>query len=122
MADYDPERLAVYRLARRHTRAVQALLSKTDTRGFAPYVDNLRRSATSIPANTKEGYGEYRPAKKIHYYQIAKASVAEAWGHTDTLVDLGLVEERDIEEIRDLQNQMMALLITMIRNLESKAD
>lgn len=115
---YDPERLAVYRIARRHSRAARDLLAKTDTRGFGELVDNFKRSVTSIPANIKEGYGEHRTAKKANYYQIAKASVTEAWGHTDSLVDWGLVGPGEIEEVRDLQNQMIALLITMIRSQE----
>lgn len=117
---YDPERLAVYRLARRHSRAVRDLLAKADTRGFGELVDNLRRSTTSIPANIKEGYGEHRPAKKANFYQIAKGSVTEAWGHTDSLVDWGLIAPHDIEDVRDLQNQMIALLITMIRSQEKR--
>lgn len=80
---YDPERLAVYRLARRHTRAVGEVLRKANTHGFGDLVDDLRRTAKSITANIKEGYGEHRPGKKVNFYQIAKGSVTEAWGHTD---------------------------------------
>lgn len=119
---YDPEDLAVYRLARRHTRVIAGLLKTADTRGYGEQVDNLRRAAASIPSNIKEGYGEYRPRKKAHYYQIAKASVTEAWGSLDNLVDFGCIEPAAIAEARDLQNQMIALLITMIRNLESRPD
>lgn len=117
---YDPERLAVYRLARRHTRAVGDLLRRVDMRGHADVGDDLRRTAKSATANIKEGYGEHRPGKKINYYQIAKGSVTEAWGHLDSLVDFRLAWPGDIEEIRDLQNQIIALLVTLIRNLESR--
>lgn len=118
---YDPERLAVYRLARRHSRGVRDLLGNARTRGFAELVDNLRRATTSVTANIKEGYGEHRPAKKANYYQIAKGSVTEAWGHVDSLVDWGLIHEREIHEVRDLQNQIIALLVTMIRTQNSRA-
>ena len=120
MGKYDPERLAVYRLARRHTRAIGDLLRKANTHGHGDLVDDLRRTAKSVTANIKEGYGEHRPAKKINFYQIAKASITAAWGHLDSLVDFQLVPESEIVEIRDLQNQIIALLITMIRNLERR--
>jgi hypothetical protein len=38
MARFDPEKMAVYRLARQHSRAVHALLEGADTRGFADLV------------------------------------------------------------------------------------
>jgi four helix bundle protein len=118
---YDPMRLAVYRLARRHTRGMSELLARSSTRGHADLVDDIRRCVKSITANIKEGYGEHRPAKKANFYLIAKASVTEAWGHTDSLVDFGIASPRDIAELRDLQNQIVALLVTMIRTQESRA-
>lgn len=117
---YDPERLTVYRLARAHTRAAAVLLSTAATRGFSDLVDQTRRSAASIPANIKEGYGAESPRRKAQYYAYAKASTTEAWAHVDTLVDFGCTPPESIAEIRDLQNQIIALLVTMIRNLQEE--
>ena len=119
---YDPERLAVYRLARRHTRAVRRLLAGARTRGYAALVGQTRRSTASITGNIKEGFGEDTPGRKLQYYGYAKASVSETWGHIDNLVDFGCVAESAIAEVRDLQNQMMALLVTMIRNLRESME
>lgn len=118
-ARYDPERLAVYRLARCHTRAVAKVLAEANTRGFADLVAQTRRSAASITGNIKEGYGEEPPGRKAQYYGYAKASTSETWGHIDNLVDFGCTSPASIEEIRDLQNQIIALLVTMIRNLDT---
>lgn len=122
MARFDPEKMAVYRLARQHTRAVRALLAGANTRGFADLVNQLRRAASSITANILEASGEWRPGKRAHYLMIAKGSTWESWAHTDGLVDFGLVPEAAIAEVRDLQNQITALLITAIRNIEAEAD
>lgn len=116
---YDPERLAVYRLARAHTRAVAKLLEEADTRGFSGLVDQIRRSTASITGNTKEGYGEESPGRKAQYYAYAKASTSETWAHIDNLVDFGCTTPEATREIRGLQNQIMALLVTMIRNLQN---
>jgi hypothetical protein len=50
---------------------------------------------------------------------IAKGSTWECWAHTDSMVDFGLVPESAIKEVRNLQNQITALLITTIRRLEA---
>lgn len=94
---YDPERLTVYRLARAHTRAVAALLAAASTRGFSDLVDQTRRSTASMPAST-----------------------TETWAHIDTLVDFGCTSPESIAEIRSLQNQIIALLVTMIKNLQEE--
>jgi len=119
---YDPERLPAYRLAREHTRAIKALLDKADTRGFSDLVNQIRRSTASIPGNIKEGFGEESPGQKAHYYGIAKGSVSETWGHIDTLVDFGCVPETELAEARDLENQLIAVLWSMIKTQRDKMD
>lgn len=98
MAYFDPEKMAV--------------------RGFVDLVDQIRRSATSITANVLEAGGEWRPGKRAHYFMIAKGSAWETWAHTDSFVDVGLIPEPEVAEVRALQNEITALLITSIRNLE----
>lgn len=46
----------------------------------------------------------------------------ECWGHTDSFVDFGLAPENAIAGIRDLENQLIALLTTMIRNARAEAE
>ena len=122
MAHFDPQRLAVYRVAREHSRAVHALLSTADTRGYSDLVSQLRRSTSSIPANVLEAHGEWRPGKRIHYLYIAKGSTWESWAHVDTLVDFGLIAEAEATGIRSLQSEITALLIATIRRLEQEHD
>ena len=118
--DFDPERLAVYRLAREHTRAVRDLIAAARTRGFSDLVDQLRRSAASVTANVQEGYQEESRREKAHCYSIAKRSAAEAWGHADTMVDFELVDEARVQALHHLQDQILALLAVMIRNLRNE--
>lgn len=120
MAVFDPEKMAVYRLARLHTREVQALLGNANMRGFADLTNQLRRCTASLPANILESCGEWRRGKRLNYLMIAKGSAWEAWAHVDALVDFGLVPHARIERVRDLQQQITALLITTIRTLEAE--
>jgi len=121
---FDPERMAVYRLAREHTRAVRAFLDAAETKGYSGLVQQLRDSTASVPANILEGRGDWRPGKQHHYYCIAKGSVMESWAHADTMVDFGLLGEDAAEyhEVRDKQHQIVALLITMVRDLETRME
>jgi four helix bundle protein len=119
MAHFDPERMAVYRLAREHTRAIRVLLEASKSRGYADLVDQTRRAAASITANILEAGGEWTPRKRAHYFRIAKGSTWECWAHTDTLVDFQLVPEGEIARARDLQRQITALLLTSIHNAQN---
>jgi four helix bundle protein len=119
MGVFDPEKMAVYRLARRHSRAVRELIGAVDGRGYSDLIQQLRSSTVSIPANLLEAAGEWRPGKRLNYLMIAKGSTWECWAHTDSLVDFGLVPAAAIAEVRDIQQQITALLITTIRALES---
>jgi four helix bundle protein len=121
MAKFDPERMAVYRLAREHSRAVHMLTETVHARGFADLISQLRRAAASIPANVLEAAGEWRVGKRLNYLMIAKGSTCECWAHTDSLVDFGLVPAEAITDVRDLQGQITGLLITTIRTLEAQS-
>jgi four helix bundle protein len=120
VAQFDPDRMAVYRLARRHSRAVQELIKNADTRGYSGLIGQLRGSTASIPANVLEASGEWRPGKRLNYLMIAKGSTWESWAHTDTMVDFGLVLPPAIGDVRDAQRQITALLITTIKRLEAQ--
>ena len=121
MAWFDPDKLAAYRLARRHSRAVRTLIEGADARGYADLIGQLRASAASIPANLLEAMGEWRNGKRLHYLMIAKGSTWESWAHTDSMVDFGIVPEAAIGDVRAIQRELTALLITSIRNLEARA-
>jgi four helix bundle protein len=120
MARFDPQKMSVYRLAREHSRAVRALTGRVQARGFSDLISQLRRAAASIPANVLESAGEWRSGKRLHYLMIAKGSTCECWAHTDSLVDFGLASESLIADVRHLQNQILAVLITTIRNVEAE--
>jgi four helix bundle protein len=122
MGRFEPEKMAVYRLAREHSREVHALLREANTRGFADLVSQLYRSTASIPANVLEATGEWRPGKRLNYLMIAKGSAWESWAHTDTLVDFGIVDGSATAKVRAIQQQITALLITTVRNIEDARD
>jgi four helix bundle protein len=54
-------------------------------RGNADIVDQLRRSARSIPQNIAEGSGKVSRADKVKYYAIARGSAMESTAHLDVM-------------------------------------
>jgi four helix bundle protein len=120
MAHFDPNKMAVYRLARQHSREVHRLIQNARTRGHADLVGQLRGSTASIPANVLEASGEWRPGKRLNYLMIAKGSTWESWAHVDTMVDFELIREVAIFDVREVQQQITAVLITTIKNLEAE--
>lgn len=53
----------------------------------------LRRSVQSIPANVAEGYGRYNFQESIHFYYIARGSMAETKTHLVIAYRMGYIDE-----------------------------
>jgi four helix bundle protein len=69
-------------------------------------VDQLRRSAQSIPANLAEGYGRYYYQDAIRYCYIARGSLEESFSHLTLAFRLGYLE---MEHFRTLQGEIEVL-------------
>jgi four helix bundle protein len=72
-------------------------------------IDQLRRSAQSIPANIAEGYGRFYFQESVRFCYIARGSLEETFSHLTLAHQLGYF---DYETYRKLNNQ-----ITEIRKM-----
>lgn len=54
----------------------------------------MRKAATSIPANIAEGYGRQKPADKGRFYNIGQGSAEELRYYLILSKDLGYVEDQ----------------------------
>ncbi|HEU5210639.1 MAG TPA: four helix bundle protein [Longimicrobiales bacterium] len=116
---FDHEKLQVYQLARELNREVVRLLGRLP-RGHADSRDNLRRASMSVSRNIAEGAGKWRVPDKIHFYQIARASATECAASLDELVDCAGLKSGDVEELKRTAARIVAMLISMIRSLETR--
>ena len=116
---FDHERLRVYRKARQFNRQAR-LLAEALPRGYSDSKDNLKRAAKSVPRNIAEGAGKWSIPDKIRYYHIARASATECAACLDELVDFGLVDEARLRSAKQILAEIVAMLIAMIRSLESR--
>lgn len=79
----------------------------------------LRRAASSIPANIGEGCGKASSADFGKYLQIAFGSASECEYHLLLSRDLDLLNESDHAELESKVievKRMLASLITKVRN------
>ena len=54
-------------------------------KGHSDLVDQLRRSAQSVPQNVAEGAGKTTRADKAKHYTIARGSAMESAAHLDVM-------------------------------------
>lgn len=116
---FDHEKLEVYKVARTFNREIRILLEKVP-RGHANSTDNLRRAAMSITRNVAEGSGRWTLSDKVHFYHIARASATECAAALDELIDFDIVPPEDIRIAKQVLARLVALLIGLIRSLESR--
>jgi four helix bundle protein len=77
----------------------------------------LRRSATSIPANFAEGFRKRSKAEKLRYYNIMQGSISESHYFLILAGDLGY---GDCSTLIDEVMEVDAMLSSYMRKIEGK--
>jgi len=70
----------------------------------------LRRAATSIPANIAEGYGRYYYQSNIQFCFIARGSLEETKSHLIIAHDIGYIDDRIFYEVIEKANNLSMLI------------
>lgn len=81
---------------------------------------DLEKSADSAYLNTGEGTAVFEPRKKAAKYDIARGEAQEVQRALDALVRKGKLTEAQIKRAYGLADEVIAMLTTMIKNLEKK--
>ena len=84
-------------------------------------VQQIRRSAASIPANIAEGYGRRYRGEYVRFLNIAQGSINELETHLILSKRVGLCEAKEIEKIIDLLKEESRMIISLIKKLERYA-
>ena len=69
-------------------------------------IDQLRRSAQSVPANIAEGYGRFYFQESVRFCYIARGSLEESFSHLTLAHKLGYLND---ETYKQLNNQIIEL-------------
>ena len=97
---------AAYQVARRLPRDEQFALG-----------DQIRRSAVSIPSNIAEGYGRNSTKDYARFLSISRGSRYELETQLLLCVQLGYVDDKDIQKAIDLGEEVGKMLNVIISKL-----
>ncbi|MGB7377122.1 MAG: four helix bundle protein [Rivularia sp. (in: cyanobacteria)] len=81
-------------------------------------VQQIRRSAVSIPANIVEGYGRRSTGDYIRFLNIAQGSINELETHLLLSIRVGLSTKKDTGSIISLIREESRMIITLIKKLK----
>ena len=93
------------------------LFPKEETYGL---ISQMRRAATSIPANIAEGYSRGHRLEYIQFIRIAFGSGAELETHLVIAKRLNFAPAKEFEKIEGLLSEVMKMLHALFDNLNPK--
>ena len=80
----------------------------------------IRRSASSIPANIAEGYGRHSPKSFVYFLKIAMGSLHELETHIYLAQRFNLLLPEQSSTILDQTEELAKMLYGFTRNVQSK--
>jgi four helix bundle protein len=80
----------------------------------------IRRSASSVPANIAEGYGRESTGAYIQFLRTAQGSLKELETHLLLSARVGLCPEEAVAAPLDMAEELGRMLRSLIRKLQSK--
>ena len=83
-------------------------------KGHGDLVDQLRRSAQSVPQNIAEGAGRTSRADKAKHYTIARGSAMESAAHLDVMKAEELIDDEQYSVGIALLERVVAMLTRMV--------
>jgi four helix bundle protein len=83
-------------------------------------VSQIRRAATSIPANIAEGWGRGSTKEYIQFLRIARGSTKELETHLILSQRLGLITEETLRPVLSLLGEVSRMTISLITSLQKR--
>ena len=114
------EQLIAWQKARELAVTVYKLMESFPTEEKFALTNQIRRAASSVPANIAEGYGRRGLKEKVQFYTVGYGSLLELKSHLHLSVDLGYLSSADMgavaEKITDVQKLVNALISSINQN------
>lgn len=87
------EKLLAWQAARELAKQTYVLTKAFPKNEQFALTNQMRRAATSVPANIAEGFSRQTVADKLHFYTIAAGSLTELQSFSYTAFDVGYLDE-----------------------------
>lgn len=120
MNEYSYQTLNVYKDAKALVIAVYQLLKLYPAEERYALCDQIRRAAISITSNIAEGISRYSDKEKVHFLEIAYASMMEIDSQLDISVDLEYITSVQFAVIREKINSVVKQLSALRAKYVSK--
>jgi four helix bundle protein len=112
--------LDVWKISSELARDAYRLTMSRPLKSHFELADQIRRSATSIPANLAEGYGLGTRAQFIRCARIALGSAYELRAHLELAADLHLGNSEQLSQTLQKSVRAVGLLIGTLRGLRAQ--
>ena len=112
--------LIVWQDSRRLNREIYNLAFKFPRFELYALSDQLRRACVSVTSNIAEGYGQGSLRNRLRYLYMARGSLYETETQLLVAVDLGFVNEADIQAALNLEEKIAKMLNGLIRANEER--
>lgn len=96
---------------------VAAALPREELYGL---VSQIRRAATSVPANIAEGQGRGSTRQFLHFLGVAKGSLLELETHVQVAERLGMLNEQKAEPCLKLSGEVGKIIAGLTRRLRER--
>lgn len=114
----DFRELKVYQKALAFQRSIYEVVKKFPDFERYNMVDQLHRAVSSIPANIAEGNGNYYFKQEFDRLNTALGSLAETRSFLDMALSEGYLTLREYENLEKDAQEILRLLIGMMRRIE----
>ena len=108
-SSFPHERLDAWHVARQ-ARVGAMNFTRSLPAGHGDEARQINKAAASVVRNLCEGANRWRPAEKVHKFEIAAGEAGEAAGAVVSLVDCGLGDAELAAEFLGLEERVGAML------------
>ena len=111
--------LAVWQKSITLAEGAYALAASLPRRDLFELASQMRRSATSVPANIAEGHNGRSRRAYANHISIALGSLAEFESHVELAIRLGLVDASAASPLLDRAGEVNRMLHALARGLRA---
>ena len=120
MKDFFYKKLDAYQIAKEFTIYVYSLLKQYPQNEQFSICDQLRRASVSVPSNIAEGMGRMAIKERLHFLEIAYASMIETLCQLDISQSLGYISEEELSKAEDIADHLSRIMSGLRKNLSGK--
>ena len=120
MNDFFYKKLDAYKIAKEFTIYVYSLIKKFPATEQYAICDQLRRASVSVPSNIAEGMGGMAIKERIHFLEIAYASMVEVLCQLDISESLGYITNDELNSAEEISDRLGRVMSGLRKSLSNK--